>query len=197
MIGEVTKKSLSLSQAIQSHITGTRIQTTLGLAIKLLHKYGSYELLKLLHEHVFTTSYDEALRFRKSVAHYLGDNIEVLHQFMGLSKRVGIIFAWFDNLDLQVFTPSGQCSTHVLSHEFQQPHPAGNLEYGHAKPGTSNLTIPRLSKIAAQSRTSSSSSGNLPLQHYTGATKVNPPAVQVNSGFSYMEVCARQNSLAA
>jgi hypothetical protein len=123
--GEVTKQSLSLSQSIQSHITNTRNQTTLGLAVKLQHHYGSSELLKLLHEHGFTSTYDEVLRFRKSAAHYLGDNKEIVHKFMGLSKTVGVIFAWFDNLDLQVFTPNGRRSTHVLSHEFQQPHPAG------------------------------------------------------------------------
>ena len=114
--GEMTKKSLSLSQSIQSHVTGTRNQTTLGLAVKLLHRHGSSDLLKLLHEHGFTTSYDEVLRFRKSAAHFLGDNAQLLHQFMGLSRTVGVIFAWFDNLDLQVFTPNGRRTTHVLSH---------------------------------------------------------------------------------
>ena len=32
--GKVSKKSISLSQAIQTHITGARNQTTLGLAVK-------------------------------------------------------------------------------------------------------------------------------------------------------------------
>ncbi|CAB4025349.1 Hypothetical predicted protein [Paramuricea clavata] len=123
--GEVTKKSLSLSQSIQSHITGTRNQTKLGLGVKLQHRYGSSELIKLLHEHGFISTYDEVLRFRKSAARFLGDNAPILHQFMGLSRSVGIIFAWFDNLDLQVFAPNGRRSTHVLSHEFQQLHPAG------------------------------------------------------------------------
>ena len=194
--GKVSKKSLSLSQSIQSHVTGTRNQTTLGLAVKLLHQHGSSQLLKLLHEHGFTTSYDEALRFRKSAARLLGDNAQLLHQFMGLCRTAGIIFAWFDNFDLQVFTPNGRRSTHVLSHEFQQPHPAGILEYGRAKPGTSSLIIPRLSKKAAQSKTSSTSSGSLPLQHYTGPTKVNPPAMETTFGISYQETCDRHLRLA-
>ena len=46
--GQVSKKSLSLAQAVQSHITSTRNQTTLGLTAKLHHKYGSSELIKLL-----------------------------------------------------------------------------------------------------------------------------------------------------
>ena len=60
----------------------------------------------------------------------------------------------------------------------------------------SSLIIPRLSKKAAQSKTSSSSSGSLPLQHYTGPTKVNQPAVEDTSGICYEEVCARKVSLA-
>ena len=172
--GEVTKKSLSLSQSIQSHITGTQNQTTLGIAIKLHHRHGSSELLKLLHEHGFTASYDEVLRFRKSAARYMGDNISLLHQFMGLSRTVGIIFAWFDNLDLQVFTPNGRSTTHVVTHEFQQPHLAGILEYGCAQPGKSSFIIPRLSKKTAQSSSCSNHSGSIPLLHYTGPNKVNP-----------------------
>lgn len=38
--GKISKKSLSLSQSIQQHING-RNQTSLGLAIKLNHQYGS------------------------------------------------------------------------------------------------------------------------------------------------------------
>ena len=193
--GEVTKKSLSLSHSIQSHITGTRNQTTLGLAVKLQHRHGSAELLRLLHEHGFTTSYDEVLRFRKSAARFLGDNAQLLHQFMGLSRSVGVIFAWFDNLDLQVCTPNGRRTTHVLSHEFQQPHPAGILEYGRAQPGKSSLVIPRLSKQAAQLRTDGSSLSSFPLKHYSGPRKVTPPAAVATSGISYREACARKVTL--
>ena len=195
--GEVTKKSLSLSQSIQSHNTGTWNQTILGIAIKLHHRHGSSELLKLLHKHGFTASYDEVLRFRKSAARYIGDNISLLHQFMGLSRTVGIIFAWFDNLDLQVFTPNGRRTTHVVTHEFQQPHPAGILEYGCAQPGKSSLIIPRLSKKTAQSSSCSNHSGSIPLLHYTGPNKVNPPAMPCSQGVPYLDVCARNASLSA
>jgi hypothetical protein len=194
--GEVTKKSLSLIQSIQSHKTSTRNQTTLGLAVKLHHKFGSSELLRILHEHGYTTSYDEVLRFRKSAARFMGDNVQLLHQFMGLTERVGIIFAWFDNLDLQVFTPNGRRTTHFLAHEFQQPHPAGILEFGRAQPTKSTLIIPRLSKKAAESKSSNHPHGSIPLLHYTGSTKVNPPPVYA-SGISYKEACERQHSLSA
>ena len=46
--GTVTKQSLSLSQSIHAHITNTRYQTTFGLAVKLHHRHGSSELIKLL-----------------------------------------------------------------------------------------------------------------------------------------------------
>ena len=46
--GTVTKQSLSLSQSIQAHITNTGYQTTFGLAVKLHHRHGSSELIKLL-----------------------------------------------------------------------------------------------------------------------------------------------------
>jgi len=90
--GKVTKKSLSLTQAVQSHIAGTRTQTTLGLAVKLHHRYGSSELIKLLHDHGFIVSYDEIIRFRKSAANFAGEKSSVLHQAMGLERRVGPLF---------------------------------------------------------------------------------------------------------
>lgn len=107
--GQVTQKSLSLTQAVQGHITGTRNQTTLGLAVKLHHRYGSSELIKLLHDHGFIVSYDEVLCFRKSAAKFVGDKSDELHQAMGLVRRVGPIFGWFDNLDLLVSTPRHPC----------------------------------------------------------------------------------------
>ena len=39
--GATTKASLTLTQSIQQHISGTHNHTTLGLAVKLHHKYGS------------------------------------------------------------------------------------------------------------------------------------------------------------
>ena len=60
----------------------------------------------------------------------------------------------------------------------------------------SSLILPRLSKKAAQSNTSSSSSGSLPLKQYTGPTKVNPPAIDATYGIFHQEACARQMSLA-
>ena len=116
---------------------------------------------------------------------------------MGLSQTVGIIFAWFDNLDLQVFTPNGWRTTQVVTHEFQQPHPAGILEYGPAQPGKSSLIIPRLLKKTAQSSSCSNHSGSIPLLHYTGPNKVNPPAMPCSQGVPYLDVCGRNTSLSA
>ena len=74
--GAITEPSLTLAQFIQQHIGGTNINlTTLGLAVKLHHKHGSPELVKTLNEHGITSSYDEVMRFRKSVAKFVSDNL--------------------------------------------------------------------------------------------------------------------------
>ena len=66
--GKTSRVSLTLAQAIQSHITKSFNQTTLGLAIMLHHRFGSKELVSLLHQHGLTATYDEVLRFRTSAA---------------------------------------------------------------------------------------------------------------------------------
>ena len=65
---EVTKKSLSLSQFIQYCMNKTRNQTTLGLVVKLHHKFGSRDLIDILNELGCSVPYDEVLRFCKSAA---------------------------------------------------------------------------------------------------------------------------------
>ena len=131
-------------------------------------------------------------RFRKSAAKLMGDDVNVLHQFMGLDRRVGLIFGWFDNLDLQVCTPNGQQNTHTMVTEFQQSHPAGTLHTGRAHPGESRLVIPRLSISMSKQEISSRS---LPLLHYNGPSKAIPPTSQKNIGISYTEAKARMDSL--
>ena len=110
---------------------------------------------------------------------------------------VGVVFAWFDNLDLNVSTPNGRRTSNVLSQESQQPHAAGILETGRARPGRSTLVVPRLSKSELQMNHCNAKSGSLPLLHYNGPTKVNPPALNGQSGIPYQDVCARQASLVA
>ena len=118
----------------------TRNQTTLGLAVKPQHRHGSSELIRILHDHGFIVSYDEVIRFRKSAAKFVGDSdrSSILHQAMGLSRRVGPIFGLFDNLDLLVSTPNGRRDTHVMAQEFEQ-HPSCILETGSGQPGSMNL----------------------------------------------------------
>ena len=72
--GEATKVTLSLSQSIQQHITNGWNQTTLGLGVKLHHKFGSRELIDILHGHGYTATCDEVRRFRKSAAKYVSVN---------------------------------------------------------------------------------------------------------------------------
>ena len=68
-----------------------------------------------------------------------------VHEAIGLMRRVGPIFGWFDNSVLLVCTPNDRRETHVMAIDFQQ-HPSRILEYGSAKAGLLNLTIPRLGK---------------------------------------------------
>ena len=54
-----------------------RNQTILRLAVKLHHKHGSSELIKTLNEHGTKRTYGEVLRFRKSVAKFVLDTIQI------------------------------------------------------------------------------------------------------------------------
>ena len=80
----ITKPSLTMVQCIQQHIGGTNINLTiLGLAVKLHHKHDSSELGNTLNEHGIGSSYDEVLRFRKSVAKFVSDNQSDYHKKLG------------------------------------------------------------------------------------------------------------------
>lgn len=193
--GSVTKASLSLSQSIQALITNTRNQTTLGLGVKLHHKFGSSDLIHILHQHGFIVSYDEVLRFRKSAAAYMDDNVVNLHRMLGLSRTSGIIFGWFDNFDLLVSTPNGRRETHAMATEFQV-HPNAITESSNAQPAISDLVIPRLTSRQVKFLKRDKA---IPLLHYSGTKNVKPPTIPSSrtSGLSYTESCARQASLIA
>jgi len=90
--------------------------------VQLHHKYGSSELINILHEHGITATYDEVLR--KSVAKFVFDNQSDYHKKLNLSTEIGPIFCWADNYDLYIASPNGMKSTHAMVMEFTQ-HPAG------------------------------------------------------------------------
>ena len=113
--GAVTKKSLCLSQSIQALITGCFNQTTLGLAVKLHHRFGSREVIDLLNSHGYIASYDEVKRYRKSAAKMTAEQD---FTFRGLMNDGGLISSWCDNFDLQVYTPNGCRETHAMAIEF-------------------------------------------------------------------------------
>ena len=120
--GTITKPSLNLAQCIQQHVGGTSSnQTTLGLAVKQHHKHGSSELVKTLNEHGITSSYDEVMRFRKSVATFVSDNQSDYHKKLGLSMEIGPIFSWADNYDVYIASPNGIKATHAMVMEFTPP----------------------------------------------------------------------------
>ena len=135
--GEITKPSLNLSQSIQQHISSTQSQTTLGLGIKLHHKFGSRELIDILHENGYVASYQEVQRFRKSVAQC----VSTLHQMMRFTSSAGLVLGWFDNFDLLVTTPNGHRETHAMATEFQM-HPARDV--GSSPPALDKIVIPCL-----------------------------------------------------
>ena len=113
--GELNKSAVTMSQCIQQHISTSTNQTTLGLSVKLHHKFGSSELVKVLNEHGIMTTYDEVMRFRKSAAKYISVNGRKVHEAIGLMRRVGPIFGWFDNFDLLLCTPNGRRETHAMA----------------------------------------------------------------------------------
>jgi hypothetical protein len=163
----------------------------LGLGVKLHHKFGSSDLIQILHEHGYITSYDEVLKFRKSAAKYVGDNVTNLHRMMGLGRNVGIVFGWYDNFDLLVSTPNGRRETHAMSTEFQQ-HPTGIIETSCCEHEINDFIIPRLSTTQAKLLGKNKA---IPLMHYSGPKKVKPPPVSNSSTIgSYTDVCARQAS---
>ena len=49
----ITKVSPSLAQSIQHHVEKWHNQTTVGLAMKCHHRFGSKEAVDLLHEYGF------------------------------------------------------------------------------------------------------------------------------------------------
>ena len=148
------------------------------------------DLIQILLGLGYCVSYDEVLRFRKSAAKYVTDNVVTLHQMMGLSKSVGHAFGWYNNFDLTVSTPNGRRETHAMATEFQV-HPTGIIEPALAQlPGISTLVIPRLTTKQYKSNDDTRA---VPLMHYTGPKRVSPPVKTVS--ITYAEVCAQHSSL--
>ena len=185
--GEITKVSTTLAQSIQSHITHSYNQTTLGLAVKLHHKFGSKELITLLHAYGITSSYDEIVRFRKSVATYTANQP---YTFRGLKTNGGTIGSWVDNYDLNVFTPNGCRETHALAIELTQ-HP---LECDNEDDQMESVVIPRLSKEAISDIKLSELSA-IDLQHYQGPKNPKPPITSTHDGIPYPEAVKRMEDL--
>ena len=115
--GDVSKQSICLTQSIQALVTKSFNQTTLGIAVKLHHRFGSKEIINDLHGYGFIASYDEVLRFRKSAAKMTAEQDLT---FRGLYNDMGLISSWFDNFDLQIYTPNGCRETHSMAIEFTQ-----------------------------------------------------------------------------
>ena len=143
-------------------------------------------MIQILHDHGYCVSYNEVLQFRKLAAKYVTDNDMTLHQIMGLSRIVGLVFGWYDNSDFSVSTPNGRRDTHAMATEFQV-HPAGIIQPGNAQlPGLNTLVI---SRFNAKQYKSLDDTRAIPIMHYTGQRKVSSTAVET-SNISYTDLCA-------
>ena len=144
--------------------------------MKLHHKHGSSELVKTLNKPGVTSSYDEVLRFRKSVAKFVSDNQSDYHKKLGLSMEIGPIFSGADNYVLYIACPNRTKATHAMVMEFTQ-NPAGIIVTGNI--GVMQLTIPRLKKHEASSLRLTHQA--IQLDHYTGHSKLNPHLLQTQA----------------
>ena len=195
--GTIDKKSLTLAQCIQQNIgayhESRRNQTSLGLALKLHHKTGSSELIRILHDHGITSSYDEVLRFRKSAASFVSQNTADYNKILGLTTEIGPIFSWCDNYDLWISSPNGMKATHAMVSEFTI-HPKQVLGPNNAQIGVMTMKIPRLKKSEAARLKLADKSG-LEIIHYNGSTKVKPPCIP-NQEESVLDLEKLKKSLA-
>ena len=184
-----------MSSCIQQHIASSNNHVTLGLALKLHYKFGSAELVKLLHEHGLVASYDEVLPFRKSAAKYMCDHKkDVSEQESGFSKVAGPLSGWCDSYDLLVCTPNGRRETHCLAMEFMCHPYEDNLTSTSNDENPPPFIIPRLKKSEARNLTLENSS-SVTLLHYTGLKKVNSPMVSNNMSAPFEDLCKLKESL--
>ena len=160
-------------------MTNIRNQTSLGLPLKLHHKFGSKELLQLLCEHGLGSPYDEIMRFKESVASYTSSHKIDVSQMLSFSSELGPAFFWCDNLDLNIHSPNGRRFTHVMVTEFMQHLPSAGIVEGGRAPGVLNLTIPRLTKGQAVALQLPQS--RVALKHSYAPKKVNPPNPNVTN----------------
>ena len=140
--GAVTKVSLSLAQSIQHRVTKWHNQMTLVLAVKFHHRFGSKEAVNLLHEYRFAVKWYEDLRFRKSVAVHIASQTSVRQ----LPSSEVPASGWFDNYDLNIFTPNGKMETHAMAVDCTQQ----KVESSTDLKSTSDFDITKLTKLEAR-----------------------------------------------
>ena len=170
---EVNRKSLSLTQSIQQHITNKLTPIPLCIAVKLHHRFGSKEVIEVLCEHGYVSSYDEVLRFRASAAKYVSTL-----DMIGTELRPDgpEIQSWIDNYDLQVFTPNGNRETHALAIELTQQ--------GRVHDEEQTMCIPRLSKKEWKTQ----NAGLIPKSKHCGTPSKNSGIRPQNCTYRYTMV---------
>lgn len=141
--------------------------------MKLHHKTGSSELIRILHDHGITSSHDEVLRFRKSAASFVSKNTSNYHKVIGLTTEIGQVFSWCDNYDLWMSSPNGMKTIYAIVSEFTI-HPRQGVTTDNVQIGVMSMTIPRLKKSEVVNLKLANNAG-LEIIHYPGPDKVIPP----------------------
>ena len=119
--GDITKVSHTspvYSATCQKWLRQQTKSKTLVLALTLHHETGRSKLIRILHEHGITSSYDEVIRFCKSAARFAPKNHATYQNLLGLTTEIGPIFAWCNNYDLWISSPNGTKTTHAMVSEF-------------------------------------------------------------------------------
>lgn len=150
-----TNTALLIGNIITSVLTNrpTTLQITLGTILR------EKSLIEQFSEFGVTCSYDEVLRFKKSVAHAASRE----RHLQGLmDSKVGLVQTVADNFDANIASPNGLKSTHSLALLQTQLQ-----EYTEDNQVSDNPTIRRLRKEELKEEPT------LPvdIQHYNGPRK--------------------------
>ena len=122
---------------------------------------------------------DEVLRFRKSVAAHTASQTSVRQ----LPSSEVPASGWFDNYDLNIFTPNGKMETHAMAVDCTQQ----KVESSTDLKSTSDSDITKLTKLEART-TKLGEISAVPIQHHRSRGRPAPPAITIHEGLSFSEL---------
>ena len=92
---------------------------------------------------------------------------------------------WFDNYDLNIFTPNGRRETHAIAIELTQQKAASSTDSKSTSDSGSDIT--RLTKLEART-TKLGEISAVPIQHHHSRGRPAPPAITIHEGLSFREL---------